>query len=101
MANGFLEFPRGSVITFTTGEYSDFSVIAYVKTLKFCDLVHLANKFVSAERAAGNDKCGFGVPPNGFPSWLIANGYVMSCDTTEIHLGDSTGWKSEFGIESG
>lgn len=87
MSDKVLNFPAGSVITMTTGEYSDFQISAYVVTLKHVDLPALVREFKATHQPEhDHDK----PSADRFPSWLIANGYCMPVETTEVQLGD--GW---------
>lgn len=86
-----LKFPRGSVIQFTEGEYSDFCLCGMVVTIKDCDLPALAKEYAAFENAwAGK-----------FATWLVANGHAMPCEATEVHLGSYGRWAEEFGVDNG
>lgn len=92
-----LEYPKGSVLTFTTGEYSDFRVAAYLVTVCDCDLPALAREYVGTY-APENE---WDEPRlDGFASWLIAKGHAMPVATSEVHLGAYGDWEPEFGVPS-
>ena len=78
-----LVYPKGAFITFTSGCYSDFSILGVVKTLKECDLSRLARSYEEFGTQK-DDMCNHG----GFVAWLIRNGHCESFDAPEVHLGD-------------
>lgn len=86
-------FDAGKVINFTHGEYSDFSNVALVVTVKDCDLPKLVTAFRRSHKP--RDEWRKGDDPTAFPAWLIANGYCMPVDETEVHLGDYSEFSSE------
>lgn len=84
MADKTLCFPAGKAIAFSTGEYSDFCYRGVVVTLKECDLFKLGQEF-KAEKEKENDNDW--VEPQGFPSWLVANGHAFPAEIQEVHCG--------------
>jgi hypothetical protein len=91
-----LKFPKGSIITFTTGEYSSFSICGYVVTVQDCDLPALAQQYRDTHKPKADDYY-YTVRPEGFPSWLIANGHCMPVSTSEVHVGNYGDFTKELG----
>lgn len=94
MADKVMFYPKGSVITFTSGEYSDFSVRGFVLTIQDCDLPKLAQKMANGKEPYMDQDA----DPDNFPAWLIANGYAMPVDHSQVHLGDYSRWSDAFGV---
>jgi hypothetical protein len=79
-----LIYPMGSILIFSTGEYSDYGLSGFVVTLKECDLRKLAAEY--RDNYEPEDK--WDKPrPEGFAGWLIAKGYAMPVEASEVHLG--------------
>lgn len=93
MVGKVLQYPKGSIITFTTGEYSDFRVCGFVVTIVACNLPKLAQEYGNGKKLYSEDG-----EPSDFPSWLIANGHVMPVEHSEVHLGAYGIWEGEFGV---
>ena len=79
------EFPAGSVVAFSSGEYSDYSIGAFSKVLK-----PINEAVWNAMRAACK---GTDWDPDRFDDgkavpWLVANGYIEEIEYQELHLGD-------------
>lgn len=101
MPSDLLKYPRGSVIEFSSGEYSDYRTVGIVVTLKDCDLPALAQAFAEQERAeiaARGDTSWGRERLDGFPAWLIAHGYAMPVEAAAVHLGGYSEWEPEFGV---
>lgn len=45
MTDRTLQYPKGSIMVFTTGEYSDFGMAGFLVTIKDCDLPALAQAY--------------------------------------------------------
>jgi hypothetical protein len=95
MSDATLQYLRGTALVFTTGAYSDFSISAMLVTIKDCDLPALAKEYRAAEAKPGDYDSG---SPEGFGSWLVANGHAMPMDAQSVHLGDYGEFESEFGV---
>lgn len=80
-----LVFPAGSVIAFSSGEYSDYSYCGTVVTLKQCDLIELGK--VYKEKHIPEYDWQDSPSPEGFSSWLVVNGYAMPVQWQEVHCG--------------
>jgi hypothetical protein len=101
MTDGTLKFPRGSVIEFSSGEYSDYGTVALVVTTEDTDLPALAKIYAAEERAKIKKRKGqdWEKPnPNAFPSWLIAKGHALPVTHTEVHLGSYGHFSQELGV---
>lgn len=88
-----LKYTKGSVIVFTTGEYSDYRVTAFLVAIQDLDLPALAQQMTAGKYRGDDD-----ADVNDFAGWLIANGHAMPVDHSLVHLGDY-GWGDEFGIK--
>lgn len=76
-------YPAGSVLVFTSGEYSSYGMTAVVATVVNCDLPELAKKFQAEGDEGREKKC-----VDDFVSWLVANGHVIPVSYSEVHLGE-------------
>jgi hypothetical protein len=85
-------YPPGSAIQFTSVEYSDFTCLACVITLKTTNLPELAARYAAQVRAQGEH-----LKIDGFPAFLITEGYAMAADVTTVHLGSYIGSKANLG----
>lgn len=84
MSDQILKFAPGKAIHFTSGEYSDFSSLCVLITLKDTDLPALAVEYRKSQAAADEfDWCDC----DAFPAWLITQGYAMAADVETVHLG--------------
>lgn len=80
-----LFYPAGSKLIFTTGAYSDFSVVADVVALKDCDIHSLVMDYLDE---VNPNNLPYRDDPDGFPAWLIKNGYAEPLDCSFVHLGE-------------
>lgn len=83
------KFPRGTMLAFESGEYSDFQCLGMLVTLRDLDLRELAQRMVGEEletREEG-DRLGY----KGFMGWLVSQGYAAPVDYSTVHLGDYGG----------
>lgn len=79
-----LNYPKGSILVLTSGEYSDYGMVGYVVTVEDCDLRALAQEYRNAHKPANQwDR----PDPDGFVAWLVVNGYAMPVDASTVHLG--------------
>lgn len=93
MPTNLLKFGKGSVLQFTTGEYSDFRTCGLLVTTQAVDLPTLAQQMTAGKESYADGACA-----SDFAAWLIANGYAMPVCETEIHLGSYGRWEPEFGV---
>lgn len=93
MTEQTLVYPPGSAIQITSGEYSDFACLACVITLKTTNLPELAVRYAAQVRARGDH-----LKIDGFPAFLITEGYAMAADVMTVHLGSYNQFDSEFGV---
>lgn len=77
-------YPKGTTITFSTGEYSDYGIVGHVVVKDDLDLPSKVSEY-RAETNPENSKNGDDL--FGFVSWLIRNGAVEVSDTELVHLG--------------
>ena len=89
-----MNYPRGSVMVFTSGEYSDYRTSGFLVAVQDCNLPVLAQKMANGKGAHIDQDAN----PDNFPSWLIANGYAMPVDHSLIHLGEYRRWSDQFGV---
>lgn len=82
------QFPPGSVLVLTTGEYSDYTIVGVLVTIKPCDLPYLYDLYRSSYKA--EDQWSGKPDPNDFPSWLVANSFAIPVDFSKILLGFDT-----------
>ena len=75
----------GTLITFSSGAYSDYGYCGLIVLTQHCDLKLLGKRYVASykHRYEGDKPY-----PEDFPSWLVCNGYGFEVDTNEIHLGE-------------
>lgn len=85
-----LFFPKGSLVYFTTGEYSDYLVHGVFQTLVDCDLPALAKQYIENDKEA---------KPDDFPSWLVSKQYVDPVDATEVWLGSYGRFRNDLTIK--
>lgn len=79
-----LQYRKGDIIVFTTGEYSDFGMCGYLVATEDLDLPALAQKFVGDYQSKHEwDKA----DPGDFPSWLVAAGKAMPVNYSTVHVG--------------
>ncbi len=92
MTHKTLCFPRGTVIQFTQGEYSNFGTCGLVVTLQRIDLPELARQYRAEYKPAyeGDE------PELGdFASWLIAKQICAPVEYSEVYLGEYREWITE------
>lgn len=87
-----LRYPKGSVLQFTTGQYSDFRTCGLLVAVQNLDLPKLAQKMTAGKHRYD------GAEHEDFASWLVANGHAMPVDSSEVHLGEYGRWEIEFGV---
>jgi hypothetical protein len=83
------ELPVGSVVAFSSGEYSDYRVGSFARLLKPLNAEVWEQMSEACTAPPDYDK-------NGIPRfdeykavpWLLANGYIEEIDCTELHLCD-------------
>lgn len=78
-------FHRGSVLIFSSGEYSDYHIVGFLVAVRDLKLKELVKQFKSEFIA--KDKWDRASPDN-FPSWLVSKELAMPIDSTEVYLGD-------------
>ncbi len=88
-----LKVSRGEIITFTSGEYSDFGVCGYLVFTQDVDLAKFAQKHFSGKPQYGDHSSA-----KGLPSYLVAEGLAMPVDKRDIHIGCYEDFNSEFGV---
>ena len=93
MADNPLKYPKGSIMVFTAGEYSDFHTAGFLVTVVDCDLPTLA-------RAYARTCDEWDARLDGFAGWLVANGHAMPVEASQIHLGTYGRWEPEFGVSA-
>lgn len=80
------KYPAGSIILFTSGDYSDFHHIGIYATTRKVDLVEAAALYRS--EFTPDDNSIYDEPdPNGFAAWLVVKGWCFPCEVSEEHLG--------------
>lgn len=94
-----LKFPAGRAIAFTSGEYSDFSLVATVITLKDVDLAEQAQAFAASKRKEFGDDAYFHLEIEDLATWLITEGFAMAADIQNVHLGSYDCFEPEFGVK--
>lgn len=85
-----LNYPTGSIMVFTYGAYSDYGITAFLVAIKPCNLPLLAKEFQKTRDEWDRED------PDGFGSWLVAQGYAMPVDHSEVHVGEYGRWDAEF-----
>lgn len=85
-------FPAGTPITFTSGEYSDFSIVGQIVTIRDCDLPKLAQKYVTEKNPAGER---YGDEIEDFVAWLVVKEHAMPMAGQTVHLGDYSTFDDE------
>lgn len=88
-----LKYPRGTIISFEEGEYSDFQIVCVGVTLVDCDFKALAQEY-----HAVRDKTRFRHRVEGFPSWLVAKQLITPVDYTPLYIGSYGRFDSDFEI---
>lgn len=79
-----LIYPKGSILTLSSGEYSDYGIVGILVTVKDCDLRTLAAEYKASHRPKNQwDK----PDPDGFVAWLVVHGHAMPVDASEVHIG--------------
>jgi hypothetical protein len=82
------ELPAGTMVAFSTGCYSDYSVNGFAKLLKplnqsaWEEMVEAAlepNEYATDGKSFERTKA---------MAWLIANGYIEDTEYVELHMGD-------------
>lgn len=90
-----LKFPKGSIIVFTEGCYSDYGMCGYLVSMADLDLIELAaqfrKEFVADKETPWRDVA----EPSDFPSWLVSQGLAMPVDYSIVHMGSYGDWSSE------
>ena len=95
MNDKILIYPRGAIIVFTSGEYSDFGIVGLVVAIQDCNLPELAQKMANGKvQYVDSD-----ADSDNFAAWLIANGYAMPVDHSTVHVGDYSDWNKNFGVK--
>ena len=78
------KFPKGTVIEFTAGQYSDFRGIGILVTVNDVDLVDLGEEY----KAEFVPEYEWEKPSDtGFPAWLVAKGHAMPVQSHIVHCG--------------
>lgn len=78
------KYPAGTAIAFSSGEYSDFSYIGHVVTMRECDLPALIEEHKSTYVAKNK----WDTPDSAsFVAWLVISGYAFPAEVTEVHIG--------------
>ena len=95
MSDNVLKYPKGSVMVFTTGSYSDYGIRGFLVAIQDCDLPRLAQEMANGKDAYMDDDA----RPDNFPSWLVAKGYALPIDHSEVHLGEYSDWANGFGVK--
>jgi hypothetical protein len=96
MTERALFYPRGTVLLMSSGEYSDYAYVGQLVTIKDCDLPKLAQECrdtFKKEEGGWRDEA----DANDFPSWLVANGYAVPLECSEVHVGSYGRWSRELG----
>lgn len=95
MEDKFLQYPRGSVIAFTAGVYSNFRMEGLVVAVDDLDLPTLAQSYNARnggkqflQKTDQDPYSGESGDYYGFVAWLIANGFALPVEHSEMHLGD-------------
>lgn len=77
-------YPAGTAIAFSSGEYSDFSYVGHVVTLKQLNLPERMQEFKDSFKPADE----WDEPdPNSFVAWLVSQGHCFPADVSEAHIG--------------
>lgn len=93
---GILIYPRGSVLVFTSGEYSDFSMRGHIIAATDLDLPLLARQFALEERAMVAKETILGEDMADFSGWLVSRGLALPLEISVVHLGSYPDWEPEF-----
>lgn len=94
MGNKSHQYPKGTIINFTSGEYSDYGSHGIVVTIKDLDLPAIIQAY-----ASGKDRYDSDADVSGLATHLVATGYAMPVDDEEVHLGTYGEFHSEFGVK--
>lgn len=82
-----VDYPKGTILEFTSGEYSDFRTDGVVVTLRRCQLLPLQDAF-KAEWKAEKPREDWDNPgTDDFIAWLVANQHVAPVQCSPVHLG--------------
>lgn len=79
-----MPIPKGSIITTTVGEYSDYGVVAVVRALQDLNPKELRDRYL-AEFPEENDPYAF--EEYKFQNWLNKHGYVEELNHFKWHFG--------------
>lgn len=78
-------YPRGTVVAFSEGEYSDFGYAGHVVTVVDCDFPALAKEFSKNYKPKDEwDR----PDPHSFIAWLVVNEKCFPATVSEVHLGE-------------
>ena len=78
-------FSRGSILVFSTGEYSDYGIVGFLVAVKNLNLKKLVKQY-QLEFVPVND---WDIArPEDFPSWLVSKELAMPIDNSKIRLGN-------------
>jgi hypothetical protein len=72
-----MKHKKGEVLQLTTGEYSDFQIIAIVKVLKDIDELEVLKLFIPTKKDKYDN--------DGFCTFLMKEKYVKEIETIEWH----------------
>jgi len=88
-------YEPGTIIQFTSGEYSDFGPCGLIVTTTRIDLKEQILK-LAEEQAADLDS--YSYDSSELVSFLIKHSLAVPVDFTEIHLGNYGEFSSNFGV---
>lgn len=102
MSAPILQFPRGTVVQFTSGEYSDFHTCGLLVFLIDADLPALVRQYETEQRQIKHQEVKEGwysTDVGGLSGWLVARGFAMPVACSEVQLGAYGNFEDEFGVE--
>lgn len=95
-----LSYKAGSVLLFSQGEYSDFSVCGEVVIIKDCELPELVRTYEQQwyDKSEEWERQWNSPEKDGLAGWMIANGWAMPLEASIVHLGNYSSFAPEFDI---
>ncbi len=86
-------YPKGSLIFFTSGSYSDYRINGVMIALQDCNLKALAKEQLDSWTPKNEYDY---INTDQFVAWLVKNGYIEQSDYSEVYVAD---WSLEEFIE--
>lgn len=88
MSKEQVRFPAGSLVEFSEGAYSDYSILGLLVTLKDCNLSALADEYRIAN-PDWDDEPSY----SGFVAWLVSQQHCAPVSYNSVYLGDYGRWE--------